>query len=55
VRTLYRMVIGENKVELKNFLEPQQLALSFGGCTKLFFSLRMLLEQETHFVGIKLD
>ena len=45
LRVLHRMVVAENKVELREFLEPQQLALSPGGCNKLYFSLRMLMEQ----------
>ena len=55
VRTLHRLVVKENKEELTEFLEPQQLALSLGGCNKLFFSIRMLLEEREDFICVKLD
>ena len=55
LRTLHRMIVTENKVELRDYLEPQRLALSPGGCNKLYFSLRMTIEQRPDFAFVKLD
>lgn len=44
-RVLGSYVVQENKMELVSFLEPQQLALSRGGCSKLYTTLRMLVEE----------
>ena len=35
-RSFHRRVVVDNKAELIDYLEPQQLAMSPGGCTKLY-------------------
>ena len=54
-RTIERVTVSDNKHELTSFLKPQQLAMSKGGCNKLFFGIRMLLEYRQDFVCVKLD
>ena len=54
VRTFHRLTISSNRQELISFLEPQQLALSLGGCNKLYFGVRLLLEARPDFVCVKL-
>ena len=55
VRALHSIVVTENKPELRDFCEPEQLALSPGGCSKLYIGLRSLLEARRDFTCIKLD
>ena len=58
VRSFHRRAVTENKSELISFLEPQQLALSPAGCTKLYMGLRMKMEarqDRADWVAVKLD
>ena len=54
-KTWHRMVIGQNKGELKTYLEPQQIALSPAGAAKLVMAVRMQLEVRRDFICFKLD
>ena len=54
-RTIHRVSVTANRQEFIRFLEPQQLAMSLGGCTKLFTGVKMLLEHRRDFVCAKLD
>ena len=55
VKSIHREVMDQNKEELVQYLEPQQLAMSKAGASKLIFSVRSLLESRPDFVCIKLD
>ena len=57
-RSFHRRVVVENKAELIDYLEPQQLAMSPGRCTKLYLGLRMKMETKSDrldWVAVKLD
>ena len=51
----HREVVQQNKVELKTFLEPQQIVSSEAGAAKLFVSVRSLTEQNRERVVFKMD
>ena len=55
VSTIHRLAVSANREELSAFLEPQQLAMTLGGCTKLYTGVRMLLEARPDFYAVKLD
>jgi len=55
VRSFHREVVRQNKGELTNYLEPEQLALSKAGGQKLVFCVRTLLEVNPNFIALKLD
>ena len=55
LRVLHRMVVKQNKAELLNYLEPEQQAMSEAGCHKVVFTVRTLLEENPHFICVKLD
>ena len=55
VRTLHQEVISQNKQELINFLEPQQVVMSEAGGAKLVHSVRILSERNEGFVVVKID
>ena len=44
VRTLHKRVVTDNRGALREYLEPQQLALAPGGAAKLVHTVRMMLE-----------
>ena len=49
IRILHKGVVRANRAVLTDFLEPQQLALSQAGGTKLVQIVRMLLEEKRGF------
>ena len=51
----HREVLIQNKMELKAFLEPQQIATTEAGAAKLVISVRSLIEQKREWVVLKLD
>ena len=55
VRSFHKEVNRVNRPVLASYLEPQQLANSVGGAAKLVNSVRMLLEANPGFVGVKCD
>ena len=55
VRSIHKEVIKYNKPELVRFLEPQQLALSTAGASKLVNSVRLMLEANPDFVAVQID
>ena len=55
VRDLHKAVVIQNKSNLVDFLEPEQLAMSVAGGGKLVFSIRMLAEERREFVVVKID
>ena len=55
IRCVHRLVVSANREEVKAFLEPQQLAMSEGGCTKLYHSINTLLDLRRDFICVKLD
>ena len=54
-KTLHKEIISQNREAFKEFLEPQQLGMSVSGAAKLVNSVRMVLEQNTSFICVKLD
>ena len=65
-KLLNSLMIGENKGEIVDFLEPQQLAMSEAGSAKLVHCMRLLAEKEEivrkirqegqeEMVGVKVD
>ena len=45
-KLLHRIVVQENEADLIAFFEPQQVALSKGGASKLVHSVRLMMEKE---------
>ena len=54
-RDLRNGVVRGNRGILTEFFEPQQLALSQAGGANLVHSVRMMLENKTEYVAVKLD
>ena len=50
-----REVVLEHKVDFIRVLQPEQLAMSPGGGTKIVTSVRMLLELRRDFICVQLD
>ena len=55
LKVWHREVITQNKEDLKQFLEPQQLACSEAGAAKLVTCIRTLIEAKPEIIVIKLD
>ena len=55
VREFHKAEVVENKEVFVKYLEPEQLAMSVAGGGKLVFSVRMLAEDRTDFVIVKID
>ena len=55
VRVLHKEVVKDNRGALRDYLEPQQLALAPGGAAKLVHCVRMTLEENPNFVCVCLD
>ena len=55
IRVFEQEVMRQNKQEIIQFLEPQQLAMSEAGGGKLVNAVRMMLEDRRDFVAVKLD
>ena len=55
LRVLHREVVKQNRGELVAYLEPEQQAMSEGGCQKVAFMVRTLLEENEDFICLKLD
>ena len=51
----HREVVLQNKLELKAFLKPQQIASSEAGAAKLVMSIRSMIEMNRQWVVVKLD
>ena len=54
-RVIHREVVSQNKQEVREFLEPQQLGQSQAGAAKLIHSIRGLLSQHPDWVCIAAD
>ena len=50
IRTLHKEVVHDNRSALRDYLEPQQLALAPGGAAKLVHTVRMTMEENPNFV-----
>ena len=55
IREFHRNAIRQNRTVLAEYLEPQQLAMSQAGGHKLVHKVRMTLEENRHFVCVKID
>ena len=55
VRHFHKEVVSQNKSAFVDYLEPEQLAMSVAGGGKLVFSIRMLAEDRTDFIVVKID
>ena len=55
IKTFHKLVINQSRVELQDYLEPQQVALSPAGAAKLVMSVREQLEVRRDFICLKLD
>ena len=55
VKSFHKEVINDNREELISFFEPQQLAMTKGGASKLVNAVRMLAEERKDFVVVKND
>ena len=55
IKTMHKEVVKQNKKVLTDYLEPQQLGMSVAGGPKLVHCVRMVLEQNPHFICVKLD
>ena len=55
IKSIHKETVRQNKGELVEFLEPEQLGMSVAGGAKLVHSVRMMLEENRQFVCIKLD
>ena len=55
IRVFHEEAIRQNRAELQNYLEPQQLALLEAGDGKLVHSVRMLSKERSYFIVVKLD
>ena len=55
LKAFHRQVVTQNKAEVREYLEPQQLGLSVSGAQKLVFSVRGLLNQRRDFICVKID
>ena len=55
IRVFHQEVVRQNKQQLTEYLEPQQLALSEAGGGKLVHSVRMLMEERRDYVVVKVD
>ena len=55
IRILHKEVVKNNRGALRDYLEPQQLALAPGGAAKLVHTVRMTLEENPDFVCVCLD
>ena len=55
LRNIHGTVLSSNKQAITEYLEPQQLALSKAGGHRLVHSVRLAMEQNPHFVCVKLD
>ena len=55
VRTLHKRVVTDNRGALREYLEPQQLALAPGGAAKLVHTVRIMLVTNPGFICVALD
>ena len=55
LKVFHKQVVSQNIIEVKEFLEPQQLGMSIAGAQKLVFSVRGLLNSKQDFVCVKVD
>ena len=55
IKSMHKEVVRQNKGVITEFLEPEQLGMSVAGGAKLVHCVRMMLEENRHFVCIKLD
>ena len=55
IKSMHKEVVRQNKGVFTEFLEPQQLGMSVAGGAKLVHCVRMMLEENAHFLCIKLD
>ena len=55
LKIFHKQVVTQNIIEVKEFLEPQQLGMSIAGAQKLIFSVRALLNAKPNFVCVKVD
>ena len=55
IKSIHKEVIKQNNGELTEFLEPEQLGMSVAGDAKFVHCVRMMLEENRHFICIKLD
>ena len=55
IKSIHKEVVRQNKGEIVQFLEPEQLGMSVAGGAKLVHSVRMMLEEHQNFICIKLD
>ena len=51
----FHKVVKQNKSEVKDYLEPQQLAMSVGGAAKLVFAVRGLIHSRRDFIIVQID
>ena len=51
----HRESIKQNKEELVEYLEPQQLAMSQAGAAKLVHTVRMMMDIKADMVAVKID
>ena len=55
IRSLHKQVVVQNRGALTEFLEPEQLALSKAGGSKLVHQVRMMSEKNPSMVFVKVD
>ena len=53
LKAFHRIVVRENREEVVEYLEPQQLGMSVAGAQKLVFSIRGVLNSRRDFVAVK--
>ena len=55
LKVFHKEAFRQNRTELTDYLEPQQLGLSKAGSHQLVHSLRMELEEKPNHVCFKMD
>ena len=54
-KLFHQETISQNKGELREALEPQQLAMSPAGAAKLVHTVRMMMEENPDMAAVKID
>jgi hypothetical protein len=55
LKVFHRMVVRENREEVVDYLEPQQLGMSVAGAQKFVLSVRGVLNSRRDFIGVKIN
>ena len=55
LKTFHKEVVRQNKPEVRDYLEPQQLGMSEAGAQKFVFSVHSGLNTNPQFIAVVID